>query len=184
MIIEFSFNRKLLYLLIFPLSKQISLMIQELYIKKFNRLFRIFSIFLGYEFSIIFLIISLYRSRSKSKKKIDNPEPDNINSEDNSSQIDFIINESRKRKKIRDNLLLILLSLINIGSYFFNYFAGNKDLKLSRNTLGIVLEIIFLFILTPIFLKEKYYKHHYLAVLIFFGIFLYIVFHLLYMMFY
>ena len=166
MIIEFSFNRKLLYLLIFPLSKQISLMIQELYIKKFNRLFRIFSIFLGYEFSIIFLIISLYRSRSKSKKKIDNPEPDNINSEDNSSQIDFIINESRKRKKIRDNLLLILLSLINIGSYFFNYFAGNKDLKLSRNTLGIVLEIIFLFILTPIFLKEKYYKHHYLAFVI------------------
>jgi drug/metabolite transporter (DMT)-like permease len=165
MIIEFSFNRKLLYLLIYPISIQISKVIRDLYIKKDNSLFRIFRLFLGYEFSIIFLIISYYRTKSKSKKNNDNPEPDSKDFDDN-NQIDIALKISRRKKKIKNNILLILLSLTNIGSYFFNYFAGNRDLKLSRNTLGIVLEIIFLFILTPIFLKEKYYKHHYLAVLI------------------
>ena len=146
MIIEFSFNRKLLYLLIYPISIQISKVIRDLYIKKDNSLFRIFRLFLGYEFSIIFLIISNYRTKSKSKKNNDNPEPDSKDFDDN-NQIDIALKISRRKKKIKNNILLILLSLTNIGSYFFNYFAGNRDMKLSRNTLGIIFEIIFIFIL-------------------------------------
>ena len=165
MIIEFSFNRKLLYLLIYPISIQISKVIRDLYIKKDNSLFRIFRLFLGYEFSIIFLIISNYRTKSKSKKNNDNPEPDSKDFDDN-NQIDIALKISRRKKKIKNNILLILLSLTNIGSYFFNYFAGNRDMKLSRNTLGIIFEIIFIFILSPIFLKEKHYKHHYLTFII------------------
>ena len=69
MLIEFTFNKQLLILLIFPIFKQIDSIIENLYLQKDNTLFKIFRMFLSYEFSIIFLIISKYANKSKKKKR-------------------------------------------------------------------------------------------------------------------
>ena len=69
MLIEFTFNKQLLILLIFPIFKQIDSIIKNLYLQKDNTLFKIFRMFLSYEFSIIFLIISKYTNKSKKKKR-------------------------------------------------------------------------------------------------------------------
>ena len=43
---------------------------------------------------------------------------------------------------------------------------GHKNIKLSRNTIGIIYEIIIFYILSKLILKEKYYKHHLLSSII------------------
>ena len=58
MFIEFSFERKLLFLLVFPISKELERIMKEYFLKDDNGLFHIFRIFLSNEFSFIFLIIS------------------------------------------------------------------------------------------------------------------------------
>ena len=58
MFIEFSFERKLLFLLVFPISKELERIMKEYFLKDDNGLFHIFRIFLSNEFSFKFLIIS------------------------------------------------------------------------------------------------------------------------------
>ena len=58
MFIEFSFEWKLLFLLVFPISKELERIMKEYFLKDDNGLFHIFRIFLSNEFSFIFLIIS------------------------------------------------------------------------------------------------------------------------------
>ena len=131
MLFEFTFNKKLLFLLIFPIFKQIQLIVSENYIKKDNHLFKIFRMFLSYEFSIIFLIISEYKKKTKKKEnKIVNIEE---NVTDNvffkvDSFIDADYKKLKKSKRIRSILFLILLSIINAGSYFFNFFVGDENI--------------------------------------------------------
>ena len=57
MFIEFSFDPKLLFLLVFPIFKQLAKFVREKYIKKDRILFRTYRIFLSFELSIIFLLI-------------------------------------------------------------------------------------------------------------------------------
>ena len=61
MFIEFSFNRKLLFILIFPIFRELQKIILQLFIQKDDfesvnrKLFRIFKVFLSNEFSFIYL---------------------------------------------------------------------------------------------------------------------------------
>ena len=180
MLIEFSFNRQLLILLIFPIFKQIDSIIKNIYLQKDNTLFKIFRMFLSYEFSIIFLIISKYTNKSKKKEKENkaNEELDKISENfDGNKQIEIEYKKLNRRKNIKSILFLILLSLINVGSYFYNYYVGNNNIKFSRNTIGIIFEIIIYFLLSLIFLKQRFFKHHYLIFLVMFislmGLFIY-----------
>ena len=181
MLIEFTFNKQLLILLIFPIFKQIDSIIKNLYLQKDNTLFKIFRMFLSYEFSIIFLIISKYTNKSKKKEKENkaNEELDKISENfDGNKQIEIEYKKLNRRKQIKSILFLVLLSLINVGSYFYNYYVGNNNIKFSRNTIGIIFEIIIYFLLSLIFLKQRFFKHHYLIFLVMFislmGLFIYI----------
>ena len=180
MLIEFTFNKQLLILLIFPIFKQIDSIIKNLYLQKDNTLFKIFRMFLSYEFSLIFLIISKYTNKSKKKEKENkaNEELDKISENfDGNKQIEIEYKKLNRRKNIKSILFLILLSLINVGSYFYNYYVGNNNIKFSRNTIGIIFEIIIYFLLSLIFLKQRFFKHHYLIFLVMFislmGLFIY-----------
>ena len=180
MIIEFTFNSQFLILLIFPIFKQIDSIIKNLYLQKDNTLFKIFRMFLSYEFSLIFLIISKHTNKSKKKEKEikSNEELDKISENfDGNKQIEIEYKKLNRRKNIKSILFLILLSLINVGSYFYNYYVGNNNIKFSRNTIGIIFEIIIYFLLSLIFLKQRFFKHHYLIFLVMFislmGLFIY-----------
>lgn len=167
MLIEFTFDRHLLLILIFPIFKQIDSIVKKIYIQKDNNLFKIFRMFLSYEFSIIFLIISKFIN--KTKKKIEENEiiePTKDLDSNPKDQIEIGYKSLKKKRMIRSILFLLLLSIINAGSYFYNYYVGDDSIKFSRNTIGIILEIIIYITLSFFILKQKFYKLHYFVSLI------------------
>ena len=167
MLIEFTFDRHLLLILIFPIFKQIDSIVKKIYIQKDNNLFKIFRMFLSYEFSIIFLIISKFINKTKKKieeKEIIEPTKD-LDSNPN-NQIEIGYKSLKKKKMIRSIIFLLILSIINAGSYFYNYYVGDDSIKFSRNTIGIILEIIIYITLSFFILKQKFYKLHYFVSLI------------------
>ena len=76
------------------------------------------------------------------------------------------LQNASKKNKIKSFLFLIFLSIMYSGAYFFNTFVAYKNIKLSRNTIGIIFEIIVFYILSILILKEKYFKHHLLCSII------------------
>ena len=69
MFIEFTFNQKLLFIIIFPIFKESEKFISKLFITKGNHnLFKIFRLFLSNELSFIFLLI--FKCMNKSHEKV------------------------------------------------------------------------------------------------------------------
>ena len=173
MLIEFTFNPKLLCILVFPIFKELERFISGQLLKdKGHNLFKIFRILLSNQFSIIFLLI--FKCKNKSQKKDisqeETPEKDNENEEKDertSSAITMAeteIKRSKKKKKIKSILFLCLLSILYFCSYFYNYYVRNSIFRLCRNSIGIIFEIIILYLLSFFILKAKYYKHHYFSI--------------------
>ena len=173
MLIEFTFNPKLLCILVFPIFKELERFISGQLLKdKDHNLFKIFRILLSNQFSIIFLLI--FKCKNKSQKKDisqeETPEKDNENEEKDertSSAITMAeteIKRSNKKKKIKSILFLCLLSILYFCSYFYNYYVRNSIFRLCRNSIGIIFEIIILYLLSFFILKTKYYKHHYFSI--------------------
>ena len=173
MLIEFTFNPKLLCILVFPIFKELERFISGQLLKdKDHNLFKIFRILLSNQFSIIFLLI--FKCKNKSQKKDisqeETPEKDNENEEKDertSSAITMAeteIKRSKKKKKIKSILFLCLLSILYFCSYFYNYYVRNSIFRLCRNSIGIIFEIIILYLLSFFILKAKYYKHHYFSI--------------------
>ena len=173
MLIEFTFNPKLLCILVFPIFKELERFISGQLLKdKDHNLFKIFRILLSNQFSIIFLLI--FKCKNKSQKKDisqeETPEKDNENEEKDertSSAITMAeteIKRSNKKKKIKSILFLCLLSILYFCSYFYNYYVRNSIFRLCRNSIGIIFEIIILYLLSFFILKAKYYKHHYFSI--------------------
>ena len=159
MYIEFSFNLKLLFILIYPIFKISEQPIANQFLKEDNHLFRIFRIFLSNEFSFIFLLIFKYMNKT-TKKDITPDEHDKIIEH---SEVILADIELSKNNKIKSIIFLFLLSIIYVGSYFFNYYVRKTIIIICRNSIGIIFEIIIFYILSLFILKEKYYKHHYLS---------------------
>ena len=173
MLLEFTFNPKLLCILVFPIFKELERFISGQLLKdKDHNLFKIFRILLSNQFSIIFLLI--FKCKNKSQKKDisqeETPEKDNENEEKDertSSAITMAeteIKRSKKKKKIKSILFLCLLSILYFCSYFYNYYVRNSIFRLCRNSIGIIFEIIILYLLSFFILKAKYYKHHYFSI--------------------
>ena len=161
MFIEFSFDPKLLFLLVFPIFKQLAKFVGEKYIKKDRILFRTYRIFLSFELSI--------KCKNKSSKKEIISDENEKNYEHKNSEnklIDIELKRVAKKNKIKSFLFLLLLSAIYISSYLFNYLVGNDHIKFSRNSIGIIYEIIQFYVLSKLILKEKYYRHHHVSTLI------------------
>ena len=162
MFIEFSFEFKLLFLLVFPISKELERIMKEYFLKDDIGLFHIFRIFLSNEFSFIFLLI--FKCKNKSHKNNNIPKSDDEINENNIIDMELQkLQNSSKKNKIKSIIFLLFLSIMNSGAYFFNTFVGYKNIKLSRNTIGIIYEIIIFYILSKVILKEKFYRHHLLS---------------------
>ena len=162
MFIEFTFNPKLFFLLIFPISKEVEKFIVPLYLGNDPNLFKIFRAFLSNEFSFIFLLIIKCINKS-NKKEIIKEENDKIDESD-LTIVDIEIKNVKKKNQAKSILFLFLLSLLYFVSYLFNYYVREKNVRLCRNSIGIIYEIIILYILSKLILKEKYHKHHYLSI--------------------
>ena len=121
MIIQFTFNSQLLILLIFPIFKQIDSIVKNIYLQNDNTLFKIFRMFLSYEFSIIFLIIYKYKNKSR-KKEMESKfieETDKIlenNNENEQNKIEF---KKLNRKKNINNIFFLILFKFNKCWFLF-----------------------------------------------------------------
>jgi len=163
MLIEFSFDPKLLYILIFPLFREIEKIFEKLFYIRINKLFNLFRIFLSNEFAFIFLLIFKFMNKSTKKENI--IDENEKNDEPNSAiLVDIEINSAKKKNKIKSILFLFLLSALIFGSYIFNYFTRKENIRQCRNSIGLIYEILILYILSLLILKEKYYKHHYISI--------------------
>ena len=163
MFIEFTFEPKLLFILIYPIFKVSEQPIINLYMKKDNDLFKIFRIFLSNVFSFIFLLILKCKNKS-NKNEIITDENEKIEecNEVKLADIEFI--NTTKNNRIKSILFIFLLSILYAGSYFFNYYVRKTIIIICRNSIGIIYEIIVFYILSLLILKEKYYKHHFLSI--------------------
>ena len=163
MFIEFTFDPKLLFILIYPIFKVSEQPIINLYMKKDNDLFKIFRIFLSNVFSFIFLLILKCKNKS-NKNEIITDENEKIEecNEIKLTDIEFI--NTTKKNRIKSILFIFLLSILYAGSYFFNYYVRKTIIIICRNSIGIIYEIIVFYILSLLILKEKYYKHHFLSI--------------------
>ena len=163
MLIEFSFDPKLLYILIFPLFREIEKIFEKLFYIRINKLFTLFRVFLSNEFAFIFLLIFKFMNKSTKKENI--IDENEKNDEPNSAiLVDIEINSAKKKNKIKSILFLFLLSALIFGSYIFNYFTRKENIRQCRNSIGLIYEILILYILSLLILKEKYYKHHYISI--------------------
>ena len=163
MLIEFSFDPKLLYILIFPLFREIEKIFEKLFYIRINKLFNLFRVFLSNEFAFIFLLIFKFMNKSTKKENI--IDENEKNDEPNSAiLVDIEINSAKKKNKIKSILFLFLLSALIFGSYIFNYFTRKENIRQCRNSIGLIYEILILYILSLLILKEKYYKHHYISI--------------------
>ena len=163
MLIEFSFDPKLLYILIFPLFREIEKIFEKLFYIRINKLFNLFRIFLSNEFAFIFLLIFKFMNKSTKKENI--IDENEKNDEPNSAiLVDIEINSAKKKNKIKSILFLFLLSALIFGSYIFNYFTRKENIRQCRSSIGLIYEILILYILSLLILKEKYYKHHYISI--------------------
>ena len=163
MLIEFSFDPKLLYILIFPLFREIEKIFEKLFYIRINKLFNLFRVFLSNEFAFIFLLIFKFMNKSTKKENI--IDENEKNDEPNSAiLVDIEINSAKKKNKIKSILFLFLLSALIFGSYIFNYFTWKENIRQCRNSIGLIYEILILYILSLLILKEKYYKHHYISI--------------------
>ena len=162
MFIEFTFEPKLLFILIYPIFKVSEQPIVNLYIQKDNDLFKIFRIFLSNIFSFIFLLIFKCMNKS-TKKEIITIENEKTDEGSDVRLTDIEMQDVSRKIKIKSILFIFLLSLLYAGSYFFNYYVRKPIIIICRNSIGIIYEIIVFYILSLLILKEKYYKHHYLS---------------------
>ena len=137
MFIEFTFEPKLLFILIYPIFKVSEQPIINLYMKKDNDLFKIFRIFLSNVFSFIFLLILKCKNKS-NKNEIITDENEKIEecNEVKLADIEFI--NTTKKNRIKSILFIFLLSILYAGSYFFNYYVRKTIIIICRNSIGII----------------------------------------------
>ena len=97
MFLEFSFNLKLLFILVFPIFKELDKLFLRDYLEKDNKLFKTFRIFLSLEFSFIFLLI--LKCMNKSNKRAMSQDENEKNDEHTSHKLVDIEIKSVKKKK-------------------------------------------------------------------------------------
>ena len=180
MLIEFSFfNSQIFIPLLFPIFIQIESALRKFCIKDENILFKIFRYYLSYIFSLIFVIIIKFRTKS-SQKKIEIKNENKNEKEKNNIIIEkekerkrkssFWINpldieqqKFKREKRIQSIFFILLLVIISLCSNFFNQIFKDKDIGIGKQSIGVFLEIVNFTIFSIIFLNDKLYKHHYFS---------------------
>lgn len=178
MIIEFSFfNSQIFIPLLFPIFIQIEGGLRKYCIKEENILFKIFRYYLSYTFSLTFILIIKFRTRS-SQKKIETKSENKKNENENKNTkivlekekkrkssfwinpLDIELKKYKREKRMQSIFFMILLVVISLSSNLFNQIFKDKDIDLGKQSIGVFFEIINFIILSVIFLNDKLYKHH------------------------
>ena len=161
MLIEFEFNIKILFILIYPIFKRIGDFTRD-YLTKDNRLFKTFRYFLSYSLNFIPYLIIKFRSKRKNKEKEKTEEKD-FNEDDKKGELNLIIKKQNKILLIKNVLFLLLLSFLGFFFYYFNYWQKDNKYKYAKQSMGIFFTMINFIILSYFILNQKLYKHNYVS---------------------
>ena len=155
---------------IFPIFLQIKTFISTKYKNiEDNPFYKLFRLYLSYLLSAIFLLIIKLRTKIHKKRKSKQHEQSILNNESNSKWINPLDLQKKlimKEKKFKNYLFILILIfmgfLSNISIIFFNkvFSENNEEIYVSKQSIGIILKIIFFILLSKMILKMKIYKHH------------------------
>jgi len=159
--IEFEFNIKILFILIYPIFKKIEEFTKN-YITKDNRLFKSFRYFLSYSLNFIPYLIIKFRSKRKNKEKEKTEEKD-FNEDDKKGELNLIIKKQNKILLIKNVLFLLLLCFLGFFFYYFNYWKKDNTYRYAKQSMGIFFTISNYIILSYLILNQKLYKHNYVS---------------------
>ena len=161
---EFSFTSyKIIFIFLFPIFGVIYNRIRDKNAIYKNEYFYIQLYFISYLFSFIPLLIYMiiyHKNKDKNNENLDTPQK---NEESNFNQ-NIIQQEIEKRKKYHILIGLFIIIFLCSAAVAFRHFdfEGNTDKK----TIGLVYKIPILFLLSRFILKDRFYKHHYITIVI------------------
>ena len=161
---EFSFTSyKIIFIFLFPIFGVIYNRIRDKNAIYKNEYFYIQLYFISYLFSFIPLLIYMIIYHKNKDKKNENLDTSQKNEESNFNQ-NIIQQEIEKRKKYHILIGLFIIIFLCSAAVAFRHFdfEGNTDKK----TIGLVYKIPILFLLSRFILKDRFYKHHYITIVI------------------
>ena len=161
---EFSFTSyKIIFIFLFPIFGVIYNRIRDKNAIYKNEYFYIQLYFISYLFSFIPLLIYMIIYRKNKDKNNENLDTPQKNEESNFNQ-NIIQQEIEKRKKYHILIGLFIIIFLCFAAVAFRHFdfEGNTDKK----TIGLVYKIPILFLLSRFILKDRFYKHHYITIVI------------------
>ena len=161
---EFSFTSyKIIFIFLFPIFGVIYNRIRDKNAIYKNEYFYIQLYFISYHFSFIPLLIYMIIYRKNKDKNNENLDTPQKNEESNFNQ-NIIQQEIEKRKKYHILIGLFIIIFLCSAAVAFRHFdfEGNSDKK----TIGLVYKIPILFLLSRFILKDRFYKHHYITIVI------------------
>ena len=161
---EFSFTSyKIIFIFLFPIFGVIYNRIRDKNAIYKNEYFYIQLYFISYLFSFIPLLIYMIIYRKNKDKNNENLDTPQKNEESNFNQ-NIIQQEIEKRKKYHILIGLFIIIFLCSAAVAFRHFdfEGNTDKK----TIGLVYKIPILFLLSRFILKDRFYKHHYITIVI------------------
>ena len=161
---EFSFTSyKIIFIFLFPIFGVIYNRIRDKNAIYKNEYFYIQLYFISYLFSFIPLLIYMIIYRKNKDKNNENLDTPQKNEESNFNQ-NIIQQEIEKRKKYHILIGLFIIIFLCSAAVAFRHFdfEGNSDKK----TIGLVYKIPILFLLSRFILKDRFYKHHYITIVI------------------
>ena len=161
---EFSFTSyKIIFIFLFPIFGVIYNRIRDKNAIYKNEYFYIQLYFISYLFSFIPLLIYMIIYRKNKDKNNENLDTPQKNEESNFNQ-NIIQQEIEKRKKYHILIGLFIIIFLCSAAVAFRHFdfEGNSDKK----TIGLVYKIPILFLLSHFILKDRFYKHHYITIVI------------------
>ena len=100
---------------------------------------------------------------SKFRQKIEEQKENIIYREVNPSSIQYIYNESMKKNLLKEWILIIVISFLSVIFVFFSVFSSKPKYHIFQERLYFIL---FIPLFSKLILKENFFRHHYLSLLI------------------
>jgi len=171
--IEFEFNVKILFILIYPIFKRIEDFTRD-YLTKDNRLFKTFRYFLSYGLNFIPYLIIKFRSKRNNKedKEKEKKEEKDYIEDDKKGVLNIFIKKQNKITLIKNVLFLFLLSFLGFFFYYFTYWKKDNTYRFAKQSMGIFFTIINYIVLSYFILNQKLFRHNYVSA----GIIIFILF--------
>ena len=156
---------KLIFVFIFPVFGVAHNRFRDKYLFEPYEYFNILLYYLSYLFSFILLIIFKYINRNnngiKKEKDLNQRKNSQLSDDENlefQNPLSWIVEHNNKIKTIKSIFIILILCSASLAYNHFNFEAF-----IDKKTIGIAYKIPEFFLLSFIFLKYKYYIHHYIT---------------------